>query len=37
VKAKLEASVARPLERAKPVPRPAATASSEPESLELGL
>ena len=37
LKAKLAASVARPLERAKPGPRPAATASSEPESLELGL
>jgi len=37
LKARLAASVARPLERAKPGPRPARARGSEPESLELGL
>ena len=37
LKARLAASVARPLERAKPGPRPARAHGSEPESLELGL
>lgn len=37
LKTRLEATVARPLERAKPGPRAEAARGSEPESLELGL